>query len=272
MTSLRILVLTPVLLALMCGGHWGTVSSVLAQEPTKDSAEPQSATVPPSADPSPPSAEERGLQEEEEQEAEKKAPPPPPPWVLQPYVVEVILNFETNSRLPLTTQQRLVQEVQGQLQRRFRQMWQATIRFGEGATSFSRAEVEVLDNDTGLAHFGESAADKVFVVSVNAEPGWFALICREWDSALQLMGPALRDRVMDRRGLGDAIADSICDAFRPIAELEVLEEGKMEFLIRAGEYPPLDPEQTLFRPGDYLMPVMRYLNRSREVRSIQPIP
>jgi hypothetical protein len=54
-------------------------------------------------------------------------------------------------------------------------------------------------------------------------------------------------------------------------EIATRQEEQVIGLIRAGEFPPADPQAAQFQPGDLLMPVFRYSDRQRQVRSIRPI-
>jgi len=247
-----------------------------SQEATKPAAEPKPETAesPEAAKPEVPeeTAPAPAPADQAQEPETPKAPSLPPPSILKPYAVEVVVTVELAPELPPGGQFQLVEELGNHLRSRFRQLWNLDVRLGTGTERLSLPEIEDLSDERALERIGERPGDKHFLLAIRTDGGMFRTVCREWDAASRTLGPALRQVIGDRRTLASLLANSVCDAFRPLAELEVLEENKIEFLIRGGEFPPRDSEQTLFQPGDYLVPFMRYLNRSREVRSIQPLP
>ncbi|WP_437204374.1 hypothetical protein [Planctomicrobium sp. SH664] len=193
------------------------------------------------------------------------------PVTLRPYDVQVLIRIDADPAFPYATRNQIVAQTEAILTARFRQMWSLKQELvtslpvsGTSLSSWTDAAV--------LERFELVPEDKVFFVTVQAALGSYTIHCREWDTSSRTLSSEYIFSTVDRRELPALIANAVTDAFRPLAEIEVLEGNRIEFLVRAGELFPADPTLAPFQPGDYLVPYLRYLDRKKELRMIQLLP
>ncbi len=209
----------------------------------------------------------------EETKPKIEIPTPPTPWVLQPYRVQVFVSFETDPLLSAATQKQTIKKLQQHLQAQFHQMWELDVFPAASENWYTADQLTSLSSDALPASLFESESDKVFFATLHQEAGNYFVQTREWDASSRTLGSLHKSVVASRREIVAHLGKAISEAFRPITELEVVhEDGKIEFLIRAGEYPPRNPGMQQFREGDFLVPYLRYVDRKREVQKIQPLP
>lgn len=251
--------------ALLC--FWASTSSLFAQSDSAQEAEK-------------PSTEEvesktTSATEEQPEEAKPKIeiPTPPTPWVLQPYRVQVFVSFETDPFLSAATQEQTIKKLQQHLQSQFHQMWELDVLPASSENWYSAEQLTSLSSDALPVGLLETDSDKVFFATLQQEAGNYFVQTREWDASSRTLGSLHKSIVASRREIVAHLGQAISEAFRPIAELEVVhEDGKIEFLTRAGEFPPRNLGMQQFREGDFLVPYLRYVDRKREVQKIQSLP
>lgn len=203
---------------------------------------------------------------------EDEDPPPPPPWILRPYKVQIEVSFDSVPELNSRSRQHIQSGLIAHLQAQFHQMWQFETAVESAQLHFDRLTLRDLHVDDLPAGLMETELDKLFLCHVGYSSGRYTLLVREWDASSRTIGSLHTAHVIDRRQLIPSLAWNINDAFRPLAELEIVDDQRIEFLVRAGEYLPRNPEMAQFQVGDYLVPFMRYLNRQRELQKIQETP
>ncbi len=203
---------------------------------------------------------------------EVKIPPPPPPAILQPYRVMAYVSFETNPMLPATTQSTTTFGLKKHLESQFHNMWVLDVARGTGETLLATEQLSVLSEESIPTSFMNSEYDKIFLSTVSHQAGKFTILSREWDTNSRTIGSLYTSVIADRREIVASLAHNIAEAFRPLANLEVVNDNVIEFLVRGGEFLPRNPDMQQFKEGDYLVPYMRFLNRKREVQKIQQLP
>lgn len=249
-------------MVLMC------TSSLRAQE---DAAEKK--TEPPTEV----EAKQEPAQEAKNEEAAEKPkveiPPPPTPWILKPYQVQVFVSFETDPVLSASTRSQTIESLQRHLQSQFHQMWKLEVLQASQENWYTAEQLNSLTEEELPAGLIESENDKVFYATVEHRAGEFSVTTREWDASSRTLGSVHQTTLSSRREIVAQLGRMVAEAFRPIAELEVVhEDGKIEFLVRGGEFPPRNSAMQQFREGDFLVPYLRYVDRKRELQKIQPLP
>lgn len=248
------------------------------QSETPSTAEPASseeATTPKAADSSSEATTTAGATtttEADQAEATPAVKIAPPPAILRPYEVQVRVSFAADPDFSMGASERITADVDRQLIAQFRQMWKLETSDVRGAGYLTIPELTGMSDAVAAESHLEEEADKIFLVAVGHEAGLYRVFVREWDQNSRTIGSLHEKSTVDRRVLAALIAEGIAEAFRPLAELEVLEEDMIEFQIRAGEFPPGDEGLTQFQPGDFLVPYLRYMDRNRNVRQLQQIP
>jgi len=235
----------------------------------EDSAPAAESSVEPKSDS--PDAEAAKATPQGEEEKPKK-PLPPPPETQQPYHVQIHLSFSSSSALSGNTRERVRQDVQNQLKAQFWEMWVLDTQIASQNLFVSSQQMKSLQDDVMKEPLTALKQDKIFLVAVDFISGKYTVSTREWDQCSETLGSEHAHATFERRHLCDKITESISDAFRPLAELEVIDGDTVEYLIRAGELYPRDPGMAQFQVGDFLVPFMRYMNRKREVQKIQLVP
>ena len=199
-------------------------------------------------------------------------PPAPLPDVLRPYRVQVIVSIQDDTTLPAATQSHWARDIQSQLQSRFRQMWDVTVRLADSRQQLTDSHIASLTEESPWLTERKEVLDKLMLLSITVDGGRLMLVGREYDVTTRTLGEVHRQQILDRRQLPAEVATMLSAAFRPIVNVDIIEENKIECLMRAGELPPQDPALSQLRPGDYLVPYLRYLDRDQNVRMIQDIP
>jgi hypothetical protein len=195
--------------------------------------------------------------------------PMPAPWSQRPYQVRLIVSVDDQVPVPAELIRRWTNEASTLLIASFRQMWMLNSEVAPDRLTFD--EFSAWDFNSAWTARPAPEADKVFRVLLEIKPGRLQIFCRELDDATRTMGGIFQTTSADWRTVPSDMAQLATDAFRPLVEVDADEENRVNGFIRAGEFPPADPEAAQFQPGDWLMPVLRYSDRNRQVRSVQPI-
>lgn len=204
--------------------------------------------------------------------AESLVPTPPTPWILQPYQVRVAVSLATDPVLNGATGLAILQGLQSHLNSQFQGMWNLEVVAAEDEMYLAPEELAGLSTETVPAALLTAPDDKFFLATLSHDSGRYLVQVREWDLSSRTLGSLHTEILRDRREFVPRLAHSIAEAFRPLAELEVVSDQKIEFLVRGGEFPPRNSAMEQFQVGDYLVPYLRNLDRKREVQKIQPLP
>lgn len=243
-----------VLLLMMLGGFTGLTTPLHAQE-----------TEPSAAKSTPPEEPRQTIVEDLPAEPEAQ----PLPWILQPYRVRVIVSFDSSPLFPSTMQTVTAERLQTHLQAQFQRMWELTVATAIGSDWISEPQLRGLTVDELTPPEG---IDKLFLATVSQQAGSYGVLVREWDASTKMLGSLHTGRTVDRREIVALLAENISEAFRPLAELEIADDQRIEFLVRGGEYLPRNPQMQQFQEGDFLVPYLLHMNRQREVQRIQDLP
>ncbi|MEW4488111.1 hypothetical protein AB1L42_08515 [Thalassoglobus sp. JC818] len=274
--------MNPRMLAVFCSGLlvlslFGNVQRVSAQDadqPTTQQAE--------SSD-----KEEAAQASDDSKEATPVVPPQPEPWILRPYQIRVILSVGPHANLRFANQPTFADRVERLISSEVHKMWEVDVTLADESTWITEEQLESLkefktqksstENPTEESTEAETASteeqfDKTILCTISSMTGRYDIATREWDANSQSLGSFHSSSILDQRDLQAEAARLVLESFRPLAELETIEDEKIEFLIRAGELFARNPDMMQFQPGDYLVPYFRYLDRQRVVQRIQPIP
>lgn len=212
-------------------------------------------------------------QEGSEKEDKVQILTPPVPWILQPYRVQINVSFVVDPLISDSFRRTVVRELRQHLVSQFHQMWELDVQLADGDNWLTGDELQTLTSESIQDRSLASKDDKTLFLTVSHQPGEYQILGREWDASSQTLGSLHSRTIRDRREIVAALAQAVAEAFRPIAELEVVNpEGAIEFLVRGGELYPRNTEMQQFQKGDFLIPYLRYLDRKRELQKIQPLP
>ncbi|MEZ5942787.1 MAG: hypothetical protein R3C18_15440 [Planctomycetaceae bacterium] len=196
----------------------------------------------------------------------------PPPFTLRPYNILVQVTWPADAHFPQSRRQELSDAVNRDLASRFRQMWNLECRESLASERQTASALQQADPEEWTAQYVDAGFDKVLHVVVEQQGVVQKVTGIEWCYSSQTLSPLVQRESRDSRELAKLVADAASRAFRPIGEIEISEGEKLEFRIRAGEFPPEDPALAPFQEGQYLIPYVRYFGKKRELQSIRTIP
>ena len=109
---------------------------------------------------------------------------------------------------------------------------------------------------------------------VEEDGGGVRYSCREWDKSSQTATAATSHVTFDRRLLPDLLFAELLTHFRPLAEVETVDEGgkTLELRVRGGELFPPDPAVLPVATGAYFSPYFRSFDRKGQLQSLQHVP
>jgi len=192
------------------------------------------------------------------------------PWTLRPYRVEVQITCRPAATLPASIYESWMSPLQARLAARYGQMWHVSLSFE--SSGMSVASLENLSFAPAKELWNEAVADKVFRVVMEERGGTLVIAGREWDQTLQLLGHLHQRIISDRRDTAGELAALIQELFRPLVEIDVIEPGRTECLIRAGELASPEGPDAPFQSGKFLIPFLRYFDQHQKLQRLQNIP
>ncbi len=208
----------------------------------------------------------------EESQSEEDAPPPVErPWELRPYRVLISLAMESSPALTSRFHDQLEETLRVRIAGLLGNYWEPQFEFNHWLLPATGRALARLDADDLAARFQATEFDKVMVLALENDRGLRLSGC-EWDRSSGQRGPVLHRDVIDRRRTGAVALELLFDLFRPLARIDETEGGTTELRARAGELLAPQSSSVMFQPGDLLSPYFRYLNRDKQLRSIQPVP
>ncbi|QDT64462.1 ATP synthase subunit B family protein [Calycomorphotria hydatis] len=114
--------------------------------------------------------------------------------------------------------------------------------------------------------------DKVFTVRLEERGPSIAVIIREWDATLEAWGLE-SVRLTSPSLLEITVASAIADCFRPIFEIQKVEDdGTVRILSRGGSLPVPDSSVSIASITKFVRPFYRLYNRDKALRDIQIVP
>lgn len=193
----------------------------------------------------------------------------PPPSELVPYEVLVSVAHARDPQLDEGLRQSVLEAVGIRMRSRLGEMWNITVAEEETGAPFIHGALDRHSPDELNTRWLPSRFDKVFLAGLTRQGSRYTASVREWDRSSQTAGPAIAESTLDRRLAGQVLSELVMRAFRPTATVTSVREDTCELIVRAGEFLPSDPSDVPLRPGDYLTPYLRYLDRQRNVRQMQ---
>ncbi len=202
---------------------------------------------------------------------ESAAPVEERPWETRPYRVLVSLAMESSPALTSRFHDRLEETLRVRIAGLLGNYWEPQFELNDWLLPASGRALERLEAQDLAARFQAGEFDKVMVLTIEHGRGLRLAGC-EWDRSSGQRGPVLHREVVDRRRTGAVALELLFDLFRPLARIDGTENGTAELRARAGELLAPQSLSVMFRSGDLLSPYFRYLNRDKQLRSIQPVP
>lgn len=139
--------------------------------------------------------------------------------------------------------------------------------FPRSAVGLERLEAEPL-----VLQFPESDYDKILFVTFDTDGARFRAAVCEFDTRLRELSAVHQRRTTDIRVLAELAFDGIDSAFRPILIVKSIDGLSVGLQVQGGEFPAPDPTRAQIKPGDVLLAVLRYQDKSRTVQQIQTLP
>lgn len=191
---------------------------------------------------------------------------------LAPYSVLLRGHVPTDSQIDPRFRSRVLDEIATDLRASMGQMWTTTLEMAVDGQPASVTAIETLKVEDMTARYGESTYDKVILAGVAISGSAWTIAAREWDAAGRTLGPAYVETTFDARLVSALAAGLIRKSFRAVCRIEDVQEGVVIAAARGGEFPPGDPESIPFKPGDLLIPFVRYYDREHKLQQIRDLP
>ncbi len=194
------------------------------------------------------------------------------PIELRPYQIQISIAFGHSPELNAGFRDGIFRDVADASRRLLGQMWILDVSenrwlFPRNQTGLGRLSAEKLRD-----RYQEKTIDKVFLFVVDSDGSGLQISGREWDKSTQSISPLVKRWIYDRRALGAEVFAMSQELFRPISEIDDVDEQDVFVRVRAGEYLPADPDAAQLKPQDLLQPYMRYLDRKLVLQKVQMMP
>mgnify|MGYP000259460522 CR=1 FL=1 len=200
----------------------------------------------------------------------------PLPYDLVPYRVVVLVSLGETIVADADSRRQLIGTLQNVLSGRLRPVATVTVRHSLPLTDVGLDNLEAIaaaawksDAPTDDA---ETHPGKVIGLRLTHDGSRYVVRMREWDGTVESAGPVREQTTLDRRLVPHVVGSQIEQVFRPLGLISEVEGNSVELLIRAGDLQQPGERGLSLQEGDYLVPYLRYLNRDRQVRRIQPVP
>lgn len=255
-----------------CAMLWvatGSGQDVLADAQPPARVEPPAAGSPPSATAVAPAAERPATPAGTPAAARADAAPPPE---LSPYTVRVALHVARDATLDSRFCDGLAAQLAILLRSALGQMWSSSIAVAQNGVEATPEGLKRLSDDDLTARYVAAGCDKALLVGIARRATGLTVAVREWDAATQTAGPLREASTFDPRLAAALAAELIVDAFRPLVVIGGVEGRFVDTAVRAGEFPPADPQAVPFKTGDLLVPFVRYYDRDRNLQQIRHLP
>jgi hypothetical protein len=208
--------------------------------------------------------------------AQSKALPAPPPLTMDlvPYRVLIGLSVQSRPRFGREFREDLVADLRRQAATRAGAFWRVDVGELPWLQPGCREVLASLSDQELTQRFLPMDFDKVLLAVVEEDGGGVRYSCREWDKSSQTATATTSRVTFDRRLLPDLLFAEMLTHFRPLAEVETVDEGgkTLEMRIRAGELFPPDPAVLRVATGAYFSPYFRSFDRKGELQSLQHLP
>ncbi|MEX1094986.1 MAG: hypothetical protein WED34_02995 [Planctomycetales bacterium] len=198
--------------------------------------------------------------------------PRPPAFAVRPYRVRVSVAFDRAPALTPEFREGAIERLSGVIERTFGPAWQTEIVEDAALFPASAAGLERLAADSLVPDPDGQPFDKRFVLVVERAGGGLRVSGREWDASTRLLGGARSQECPDRRTLPEAAGRLLAELFQPQLVVEKIDEDRIALALRAGAFALPDSEGIALRPGEFLVPYLRYFDKENVVRRIQFLP
>ncbi|MFV0442182.1 MAG: hypothetical protein ACK5Q5_01280 [Planctomycetaceae bacterium] len=201
-------------------------------------------------------------------------PATPLPIDQQPYRVLVAVGVAADVAVTVQEQSAVIRGLQQRIASRLGELWRADIELVDWLSpgrssvlkSFSQADLN--------GRFLGSKYDKVFLATLEGAGTAVRTSALEWDQNSQTSTTMTSSLCYEPRVRIDRLLAEILAHFRPLASIEeIAEDGvSVSLRVRGGELAPPDRSLAPVMTGVFLRPYYRYLDRKKELRSLQPVP
>lgn len=197
--------------------------------------------------------------------------------------VWIELNFLENPRLVAGDKLRVQQQARDIVRRLVGARWDVTFMPGRTLSlgdltvleSMSMADLPIdrraASEEVSVSLPSMDAPDKYFRVAIVPESSGFMVGVREWDRISDSLGHVVQRRAIGRDEIAMAMMETIVEAYRPVAQVEQIDE-KTQLRIRGVGLPTPEAELLAPRVGALFRVLYHRHNRDAELVDIQPVP
>lgn len=204
------------------------------------------------------------------------------PIEYSPYSIQLQIGFESSPLFPASYRSSVARDCRSLIERTIGETW--SIRGIESSTTGRPEEwVSALNlaslpieraGPNGGTLFGFPASlnpDKIFFASIAAAGPRFRVTVKEWDRLTDSFGPHCEKEAIERNGVARALHEAILTAYRPIAEVDVVDDS-VHLRVKAGAIPSPDRAASTVEQGALFKPLFRQFDREGALIEIRPVP
>lgn len=180
------------------------------------------------------------------------------PVELRPYVVTLDVEFASGAEFPDEFRRHVRQEARRLIERTIGERWRLT--GNDAATDAARVEPS-----------GSQDA-KTIALTVGPRGPSYVVTAREWDGLTSTFGPRRSTVAATRADLGRSVATSAIRVFRPLAVINLNEDGSSRLTLRAAGIPTPDPEAGNVEQGAIFLPYLRKFDRGGALVETRAVP
>jgi len=196
----------------------------------------------------------------------------PLPDNLRPYRVLVSAVFQPHPGMTVSLRANILKGFADVAERTVGQMWSLDIEENRWLLPASSAGIDRLSSEDLLERYGDSDYDKVFLLLLTHSGAQYQLQAREWDASTQQLDETGHVDTYHRRRLAVAAFTLVQRLFHPVLNIDRIGESEIGLILRAGDFPAVDPDLVQVREGDLIAPFFRYLDREQVVQKIHSVP
>jgi hypothetical protein len=124
------------------------------------------------------------------------------------------------------------------------------------------------------AKIADASCQKAYILFIRPHESQWLIVGREWDRAVQRLGPVLSATTVDRRAIAGAALGLLERLFSPIVIINDAdrESKAVTGTVHSGSIPPGDPSAVPLKKGGLLLAYFRFLDSRGNVRKVQLVP
>jgi len=205
---------------------------------------------------------------------------------LKPYRIRIDIAYAPESRLTPSNRKYIQQQLQQVIDRSVGEKWilsEKVTRQTSSTTAIGIHENNWLPLASGrglkrlqpediLKRYPNLPFDKLFLISIELDGIGYLVSGREFDSFSQHLSPLSTRKTFAKSFLSETVFKSLRDLFSSVVSIESVNGDQVIISEQASQYLTPDPSIGTLQKNSYFIPFFRYLNRDREVKSIQFIP